>query len=405
MATQWVLLWWCFSAAFAGIVSDTIIESCPSESLLPQQPISAANEPREGPSIYMMKKSELGREMASSLESSSEDEFEDEYDEEGEYGWESEYEGVEEELEQEGEMNESDSAGLKEDRTPGPGDDLGVAQLIENTTISEAIYDRLAAARTYFREEVFVNDRYANTWSLCRNKEPLCATWAIEGECDNNPSFMKVNCAPVCFTCEMVHIDTRCVVDPSVGDALYPGDLNRMFERVLADPAMRFLLPKVLSRPYFASGDTPETADYQLGIWLVNFENFSTAEEADYLVEYGHSEGYKRSADVGEQLEDGTFGDSVNDGRTSTNAWCENECYNHTLAQAVMKRIEFITGIPEGNQEHLQLLHYQPGQYYRTHNVSTVIKAQELYDSESHLTMSNRTTSITSRRARLVSGY
>jgi len=33
-----------------------------------------------------------------------------------------------------------------------------------------------------------------------------------------------------------------------------------------------------------------------------------------------------------------------------------------------MKRMENITGIPEGNHEHLQLLRYEPGQYYNQHN-------------------------------------
>jgi Rps23 Pro-64 3,4-dihydroxylase Tpa1-like proline 4-hydroxylase len=33
-----------------------------------------------------------------------------------------------------------------------------------------------------------------------------------------------------------------------------------------------------------------------------------------------------------------------------------------------MDRMANITGIPEVNQEHLQLLRYEVGQYYQTHN-------------------------------------
>ena len=33
-----------------------------------------------------------------------------------------------------------------------------------------------------------------------------------------------------------------------------------------------------------------------------------------------------------------------------------------------MERMANITGIPEVNQEHLQLLRYEVGQYYQTHN-------------------------------------
>ena len=33
-----------------------------------------------------------------------------------------------------------------------------------------------------------------------------------------------------------------------------------------------------------------------------------------------------------------------------------------------MGRMANVTGIPEVNQEHLQLLQYEVGQYYQTHN-------------------------------------
>lgn len=56
-------------------------------------------------------------------------------------------------------------------------------------------------------------------------------------------------------------------------------------------------------------------------MWLIQFENLMTSEEAKQMIELGHIKGYERSADVGELNEDGTVGDSnVNDGRTSANA-------------------------------------------------------------------------------------
>lgn len=42
--------------------------------------------------------------------------------------------------------------------------------------------------------------------------------------------------------------------------------------------------------------------------------------------------------------------------RTSSNAWCQNDCYKDPIAQAVMDRIVNLTGIPEVNSEYLQLL-------------------------------------------------
>jgi len=58
----------------------------------------------------------------------------------------------------------------------------------------------------------------------------------------------------------------------------------------------------------------------------------------------------------------------VNSGRTSTNAWCVNKCEEDPMAQSVMQKIEHITSIPQVNSENLQLLRYEPGQFYQTHS-------------------------------------
>lgn len=76
----------------------------------------------------------------------------------------------------------------------------------------------------------------------------------------------------------------------------------------------------------------------------------------------------KSAADVGERLPDGTYSKNVNDGRTSTNAWCLGECYSDPIARRIMDRIENVTGIPERNSENLQLLRYKHSEFYQTHN-------------------------------------
>jgi hypothetical protein len=141
-------------------------------------------------------------------------------------------------------------------------------------------------------------------------------------------------------------------MDPNAVDALYPGDLDKMFLNIITDPVYQQYEPRVVSRPSLAPGDTKETADYLVGgPWMVIFENTVTAEEAQRLRELGDEMGYKRSEDVGTKKEDGTFTSVVNSGRTSTNAWCIDECYQNPIAQRVMARIENITGIPERNSE------------------------------------------------------
>ena len=59
----------------------------------------------------------------------------------------------------------------------------------------------------------------------------------------------------------MLHVGTRCPMDPDAVDAWYPGDLNKMFEKVAYDPALAQFEPVVLSKP-------PE------GPWMIMLEKF-----------------------------------------------------------------------------------------------------------------------------------
>jgi len=154
-------------------------------------------------------------------------------------------------------------------------------------------------------------------------------------------------------------------MDPDAKDALQPGDLDKLFERIVTDPYYKQFEPVVISRPDYAPGDTAETAAYKIGLWMVVMDNVLSDEEADRLIELGGIRGYERSADVGVEKEDGTFTKNVNKGRTSTNAWCIDDCFTDPVAVKVMDRIANITGVPEPNSENLQLLRYEENQYYQ----------------------------------------
>ena len=55
--------------------------------------------------------------------------------------------------------------------------------------------------------------------------------------------------------------------------------------------------------------------------------------------------------------------------RTSHNAWCQHRhCYQHPVHRRVIERIMGIVGLPPNNAEHMQLLRYGPGEYYRLHH-------------------------------------
>jgi prolyl 4-hydroxylase len=192
--------------------------------------------------------------------------------------------------------------------------------------------------------------------------------YCIDTLLSKNPGYMKLMCAPICHTCEYLSVEFRCPVDPDAPIAWQPGDLHKFFVNITTLPEFAPFEPHVLSRPDFVNGDTKETADYQIGPWVVTLDKFINDDEADRLIKLGAEEGYERSSDVGKMKFDGTFEDNINSGRTSLNAWCQHSCYNDTLAKQVMARIEDITNIPEVNSEYLQLLKYDVGQYYQQHH-------------------------------------
>jgi prolyl 4-hydroxylase len=246
--------------------------------------------------------------------------------------------------------------------------DMGIRQRIYDINLSAAIRDRVAQAQIYLSDIVAVNSTYEDVRSFCKNRRDYCASYAVKGKCDLIPA-MKFECAPVCGSCEQMDVDFRCKVYPDDIDALYPGDLDRLYENIITNPAFERYGVKVLSRPSYAPGDTSETADYQLGPWLVVLDNAVTDEEADRLIELGSKVGYKRSEGIAsKQAKDGSFTSSRDLRRTSTTAWCNTDCAQDPTVQRVNNRIATITGIAETNFEYLQILKYEKGQYYKTHN-------------------------------------
>ena len=248
--------------------------------------------------------------------------------------------------------------------------DFGVEQVIDEEG-AEDIEKALQDMETYFqilRDDPDTTDKMHELLDHCQNKDERCAMWMALGECEENPKFMKSNCAAVCQACHLLDFETRCPLDPDAPNAWGPGDLNTFFVNMTTLAEFQQYKPNIVSRPDYVNGDTEETADYKIGPWVVTLDDFISDKEADRLIELGAVEGYERSGDVGEMNFDGTFDVDVNDDRTSTNAWCAEACYNDTLAQQVTRRIEEITNIPDENSERLQLLKYDVGQFYGTHH-------------------------------------
>lgn len=175
---------------------------------------------------------------------------------------------------------------------------------------------------------------------------------------------MQVQCAPTCYSCHLIDFDTRCPYDASAPTVWNPGNgLNAMFERIATDPHFQQYSPTIHFQP-----NPPSDSDTKEGPWVVTLDNFLTPEECDTLIHLGGEEGYEQSMDVGEKKFDGSYAGFKNSHRTSTNAWCTENCHDVINRTGVMHKMENLTAIPDANAEYLQLLKYDVGQFYKQHH-------------------------------------
>lgn len=187
----------------------------------------------------------------------------------------------------------------------------------------------------------------------CHDTDPNCEYWAQTGECYKNKAFMMEHC---CLSCSP-DPDDRCTHIPTERPDVAEGDIDKIFERAIANyPQYN---PKVISKDP----------------WLVTFDNLLTDEETDGIFEaVGGKHGeYLKPSTTARAVKgaDGTvkLTDVPDEIRTSYNAWCQHEgCYNHPIHERVITRIMDIVGLPQDNAEHMQLLKYHPGEYYRLHH-------------------------------------
>ncbi|KAL7567681.1 hypothetical protein ACA910_012020 [Epithemia clementina (nom. ined.)] len=226
----------------------------------------------------------------------------------------------------------------------------------------------------YMYNQVFVDPKYRKVKNDCKNRHELCTFWAQLGECEKNPNYMQMQCAPACLSCDQLSFETRCPFDKTAPVAWSKkGDLDAMFTRIVTEPEFQQLYNiTILSQPkpvsYVDQHNQNNHVEIKDGPWVVVLDDFMTSEECDTLRDLGATEGYQRSEDVGERKFDGTFSSKQSTGRTSSNAWCTMACWEHNVTKAVHDRMERLLQIPTGNYEYLQLLKYEVGQFYETHH-------------------------------------
>mmetsp|Transcript_32264 Transcript_32264/g.96757 ORF Transcript_32264/g.96757 Transcript_32264/m.96757 type:complete len:490 (-) Transcript_32264:717-2186(-) len=258
---------------------------------------------------------------------------------------------------------------------------IGVEQRVDfydSDDIREHTIDNIRKTLHYMVDEVMVNEKFLVVRRDCFNHDAKCSYWAAQGDCDgSDEEWMAKHCSPACQSCLSVEYRHRCEVDPDNPlhkDAIKKGGLNTMFDQIMEAEVNARYDPVAFSRPYHPGekGDKKaeeprEGTEYILGPWVVLLSNFLSEEEAEHLIALGHKMEFDISMEVSdtEKNEDGTYRDDIpTEGRTSTNAWCSDECHDDPIATRIRKRIEDLTGIPEDYSEDLQLLKYEPGQFY-----------------------------------------
>jgi prolyl 4-hydroxylase len=204
----------------------------------------------------------------------------------------------------------------------------------------------------------------------CQDRFSICQREAARGACWSSPGWMIVHC---CKSCDK-DLDASVLIDPKVRcskerlnitePAWKPGDLNDLFASWASGEDYKQYEPQVLSSPKAEYGGID-------GPWVMTFDNFFSAREAEALIRGGKMAGFERSTDQGAMNALGEREKVVSKTRTSSNAWCIGGCENMPEVKAVSSRIEKITNVPKTNYESFQILEYTNDQFYRSHHDSS----------------------------------
>lgn len=257
-----------------------------------------------------------------------------------------------------------------------------------NTEKVQQFLQTIQATNKYMAETVMVEKEYTQVRQFCFNTDKLCTVRAMEGDCrkpddyealeDGDEDLVKYeymasNCSPTCQICDLliltneeVEILNECTPDVET-NVFQEGDLNKMFQRIVGELPFEdgAVVPdykvNIISRPLSEEhiGSAMHELDFHVGPWILTLDNFLTDDECDRLVELGATSGYYKSLIENEDEDEEDEEEEEEDAyRTSTNAWCQDECYKDPIAQRVIQKIENTTGIPDSYSEYLQLLKY-----------------------------------------------
>jgi len=251
-------------------------------------------------------------------------------------------------------------------------EDFGVAQVIDANHIAETekILQDMIFYFKRLRADPMTTITMHEILDGCKNQDANCAFWAIVGECDKAPGYMRTNCAPVCQSCDQLLMEMRCPIDPSAErkNSWGPGDLNDFFLNVTTLRENEKYKPHVLSLPANIKEGTLQNISSTNGPWLIYFDNFLSHKEADRLIYLGNKLGFKPSFDGMEEYS--------KQKDTFTSIWFNNLSSQDSIVKRIMIRILHLTNIPLENGEKIQILRYEKGQAHKLHHDYLYYQAQ-----------------------------
>lgn len=180
---------------------------------------------------------------------------------------------------------------------------------------------------------------------------------------------MLKNCAPMCHACESLSNKFRCPVDPEAFHLWTPGngDIERLFQNLISQTTYPV---KALSSPHINASHinseaimTEEGTDGEPSFplpWVVMMDNIISPLEAERLIDLGYDRQFETSVEYG-SIERASR-------RTSSTAWCTEECHTDPVVHRITERLSSLVQIPSDHAEYMQLLRYEEDQFYKAHH-------------------------------------
>lgn len=210
-----------------------------------------------------------------------------------------------------------------------------------------------------------------NVASACEDKHAKCKTWASIGECDTNPNFMRPTCPVTCRICQSERCRDRgddcaaraedggCYTTPGVARecewTCLACDLPRRPQCSRAQNEAPAATPGSMEGMFAAVAARDGVTVHSRDPWVLSLDGFLTDGEAESLL---------RAGQLDERWSRSQAGDGKHEVRTSSTAWCRSTCLAEPVVQSVQQRVAALTGVPTPNAEFMQVLKYEPGQFY-----------------------------------------